>query len=55
MRYKVIYNYGLEGWSFGDEEWETVEEAVKKAISNYKGVPFLVVKIVDWEAKELQN
>jgi len=57
MKYKIIYDYGLEGWSFGDEEFETVDEAVKKAILNNRGVPvpFLIVKIVDWEARELQN
>lgn len=55
MKYKIIYDYGSEGWSLEKEDWETVEQAVKKAISNNKGVPFLIVKIVDWEAKELQN
>lgn len=52
MRYRILFNYGTEGYNFMDGEFETVEVAVKKAIEINYSSPFIVVKIIDWEVKE---
>lgn len=61
MKYKILWDYrseGHEGHSFHCDnkgnivEFNTVEEAVKKAIILNYSVPFLIVQIIDWEAKE---
>lgn len=52
MKYRILFNYGTEGHSFMDGEFDTVEEAVKKAIEFNSSSLFLVVRIIEWEAKE---
>jgi hypothetical protein len=55
--YKVLINYGSEGWQFvgtdpdGDNFLE-LDEAVKVAQENSYGSKFLIIEVVDWEAKE---
>jgi len=53
MGYKILRDYGTEGFQFDDEEYESIDAAVKDATKMSYGSPFLIVKIVDWEAKEL--
>ncbi len=54
-KYKIIIDYGAyEGMKFINEmEYDTVDEAVKDALKYNSSFPFLIVVVVDWEAKEL--
>lgn len=49
--YKVLIDYGSEGYCFMDGEFETINQAVKEVMT-YTQNKFLIVKIIDWEAKE---
>lgn len=52
MKYKILFNWGAyEGYKFQDEEFLSVAEAVKHAIELQYSVPFLIVQIIDWEAR----
>ena len=52
MKYKILFDYGAyEGMKFQDEEFETVAEAVKHAMDLRYATPFLIVQVIDWEAK----
>lgn len=55
MKYKIIVDYRTEGWSFENEAFNTVDEAVKHIMSRNYGNPFLIVQVINWEAKELTN
>lgn len=52
MKYRILFDYGAyEGMKFWDDvEYETVDEAVKKALELNLGTPFLIVQVVDWHA-----
>lgn len=52
-KYKVLIDYGAyEGMKFWDDkEYETVDEAVKEALAIGSAYPFLIIQVVDWEAK----
>jgi len=52
MKYKILFDYRSEGYSFHDGEYNTVQEAVKEAIALNYSTPFLIVIVVDWEAKQ---
>lgn len=61
MKYRILIDYHSEGmkWASSNDkestilEFETVDEAVKAALSHYSfGNPFLVVQMVDWEANK---
>ena len=52
MKYKILFDYHSEGFKFQDEEFDTVAEAVKQALELNYMTPFLIVHVVDWEAKE---
>ena len=51
-KYRVLVDYGpYEGMKFWDEKrFETVNEAVKFAISLNLSTPFLIVEVMEWEA-----
>lgn len=52
MKYRILIDYGTEGYSLHNDEHETVNDAVVAAhLMNY-GNRFLVIQIIDWEAKE---
>lgn len=52
MKYKILFDYGAyEGFKFQDEEFNTVAEAVKHAVGLNYCSPFLIVQVIDWEAK----
>lgn len=51
--YKILIDYGSEGWKFNEGEYETLDSAVKVAIAFNSVFPFLIVKVINWEAKEL--
>ncbi len=51
MKYKILFDYHTEGYKFQDEEFDSVAEAVKNAIELNYSAPFLIVQIIEWEAK----
>jgi len=53
--YKVLIDYGIEGFKFQDEEFMMVSSAVAHAVKVNYGSPFLIVKVIDWEAVEKQK
>lgn len=53
MKYKILLDYRTEGFKFQDEEYDTVADAVKNAIELNYCTPFLIVQIIEWEAKEI--
>jgi len=50
--YKILYNYGTEGYKFYEEEFYNVETAVEKAIELNYLAEFIIVKIIKWKAME---
>lgn len=52
MKYKILWDYGSEGFKLHDVEYDTVSEAVREAISLNYCTPFLIVVAIDWEAKQ---
>lgn len=47
-KYKILFDYGSEGFKFEDGDFETVDIAVKYAVSLGYGVRFLIVEVV-WD------
>ncbi len=52
-KYKILLDYGSEGFVFRDEEFESVTEAVKFAVENVFYNKYIIVKMVNWEVKEI--
>ena len=52
-KYRILFNYHTEGFSFEDESYETVSAAVKAAMDKNYATPFLIVQIIEWEANEM--
>lgn len=50
MKYKILFDYGSEGFKFQDEEFDTVGKAVKHAFDLNFSTRFLIVSVVEWEA-----
>jgi hypothetical protein len=48
--YKVLIDYGTDCHSFMDETFETIDAAVKAALSYACGSKFYIVQIINWEA-----
>lgn len=55
MKYKILFDYGIEGFRFEDKEFDTVTESVKYAIELNYSTQFLIVSVIEWEAKEINN
>jgi len=51
--YKILVDYGHDGWRFQDEKFLSVGDAVKYASENVFYNKWLVVLIINWEAKEI--
>jgi len=51
--YKILIDYGSEGFKFEDGEYDTVSYAVEEALKYNSAFPFLIVKVIKWEAKEI--
>jgi len=46
MKYKIMFDYGAyEGYKLEDAEFDTVDEAVKHAVSMNYSSPFIIVSI----------
>lgn len=55
MKYRVLIDYGSDGMRFWDDEgYETVNEAVQSALIANSVYPFKIVRVIDWEAKEIE-
>ena len=54
-KYRILFNYHTEGFSFEDESYETVSAAVKAAMDKNYATPFLIVQIIEWEANEVEE
>ncbi len=52
MKYKILFDYGSEGYSFQNEEFNSVVKAVKHALDLNYHTKFLIVQVVDWEATQ---
>lgn len=57
-KYKILWDYGAyEGMKFDDMEFDTINEAVKEATSRSYTTKWLIVRVIvrviEWEAKEL--
>ena len=55
-KYRILWQYSKVMSFHSDHksvihEYETVEQAVKEAIA--LTTPFLIVQVIDWEAKEI--
>ena len=55
MKYRILHDFGTEGHSFFPDEFNSVADAVIAAIKLNYSTPFLIVQIIEWEAKEKQN
>jgi hypothetical protein len=56
MKYRIMINYGsYEGFKLLEDEFETVDGAVKAAVGLSYGSPFIIVQIIDWEASITQQ
>lgn len=53
MKYRVLIDYGTyEGMKFwSDKGYDTVDEAVKVAMTSAAGSEFYIVKVIKWIAK----
>ncbi len=52
MKYRILFDYGCEGFKFEDNEFDTVAQAVKHALELNYCITFLIVNIINWEAQE---
>jgi len=52
-KYKILVDYHSDGYQFNDKEFESLEEAVKYAVSTILYNPFLIVQVIDWKAVEV--
>ncbi len=50
MKYKILFDYRSEGFKFQDDEFDTVDAAVKHALDLNYYTPFLIVSIINWKA-----
>lgn len=50
MAYKILFDYGSEGYKFHDDKFYSVEDAVMSAVGLNYVTPFLIVE-VHWEPK----
>ena len=50
MKYKILYDYGMEGNQLDDSEHDTVEDAVKHAVAQNYATQFRIISI-HWEPK----
>ena len=53
--YKVLFDYHSEGFKFEDNIFDSVAAAVKYAMDCNYATPFLIVQVIEWEAKEKIN
>lgn len=53
-KYKILWDYGgYEGLKFHDVEFDSIDAAVKMATEQSYSTRWLIVKIIEWEAKEI--
>ena len=47
MKYKILYDFGSDGFRFEKGEFDSIDVAVKKAMLHHP--QFLIVTIMDWQ------
>jgi hypothetical protein len=47
-RYKILYSLRENDWELSEEEYETIDIAVKKAVEENKCMRFVIVEVV-WD------
>ena len=53
MTYRVLHDYGVYGgMQFFEGEFEAVDAAVKAALASGYSTPFIIVQVIDWEARQ---
>jgi hypothetical protein len=53
-KYKILIDNGVyEGVSFWDDGHDDLDEAVKVAQANSYGSKFYIIKVIEWEAKQI--
>lgn len=52
MKYRILQYWSTDGFTLIDEEYETVNDAVVSALEKNYGSRFLIIQVIDWEAKE---
>jgi len=50
--YKVIFDYGSEGWSFADGDFSSAEDALDWAMASGYTADFKVVKVIRFKEAE---
>ena len=55
MKYKILVDNRTQGWSFREEEYDSVNEAVHAAVEDVTYAPWLIVQVVEWRASEPQG
>lgn len=59
MKYKIMFNYGVEGYKFHEKdegeiaEFDSVGEAIDFAMELGYSSPFIIVQVVDWKNLKL--
>lgn len=51
MKYSILWDYNTEGFKFDDKKFATISGAVEYAVSLSYSARFLIVQIIEWEAK----
>jgi hypothetical protein len=55
MKYQILIDI-REGFTLSDEEYNTLDEAVKEAIrQSYGSFKFKIVQVINWKAKESEK
>ena len=50
--YRVIYDYGIDGWRFADRSFVTGFDALRFAMSEGRSEPFEIVKMIKFAEVE---
>jgi 3-dehydroquinate dehydratase len=55
MKYKILWDYNSENWVFHDGEFDSIDEAVKQALSQSYSAKFIIVSVHDWKAEPVTH
>lgn len=51
MKYRILKDYGTEGFKFEDGEFDSINVAVHHAVKTASGIPWQIVSLVEWRAE----
>lgn len=49
-KFRILFDYGTEGYQFHESNHDSVDEAVKSAVGLNYSTPFIIVKVY-WQPK----